>query len=69
MKTHPSSRQRIQFSTILKKIHTDWMTEDPVAEREMKKFLEQHADDDVNQAVVMYMVSLFSIFLTCRQVR
>jgi len=37
-------------------------TEDPVTERRMKQFLEHHADKDVNQAVVMYMVSALQYF-------
>ena len=37
-------------------------TEDPVAERDMKTFLEQHADVNVNQAVVMYMVGALQYF-------
>jgi len=36
--------------------------DDPVADREMKTFLEQHADEDINQAVVMYMVGALEYF-------
>lgn len=35
---------------------------DPVSERQMKQFLEHHADDDINQSVVMYMVSALQYF-------
>ena len=37
-------------------------TEDPVAERKMKQFLEHHADKDINQSVAMYMVSALQYF-------
>ncbi len=36
--------------------------DDPVSERQMKQFLEHHADDDINQSVVMYMVSALQYF-------
>jgi len=35
---------------------------DPMEERQMKKFIEAHADKDTNQAVVMYMVSALQYF-------
>ena len=35
---------------------------DPLEERQMKKFIEAHADKDTNQAVVMYMVSALQYF-------
>lgn len=36
--------------------------DDPVSERQMKQFLEHHADDDINQSIVMYMVSALQYF-------
>ncbi|MCC5907040.1 MAG: tetratricopeptide repeat protein [Balneolaceae bacterium] len=35
---------------------------DPLEDRQMKKFIEAHADKDTNQAVVMYMVSALQYF-------